>query len=176
MDTKLWSVKQIGRAIGSVSRRSRKLVEDTHVVACHVAVHAIVYGDTTLATRLVSGVHKGVSRRALVAWLSEHAPMHWENKKEEFKFQPKRHPTFDVEFKDVQAGERLLETYLNGKRFYDREPGLNQLEVDVVKLLRSVVTRAHNAEEKGREVKNAHVLPEVAALLEKIEKRQAKAA
>ena len=157
----LMTSRQIAAKIRGLSTRTAKISDEVHVVACHVAVHAIVHGDVRLATNLVTSLSRGLSRRDLVRWLSQNAPMRWDNKGACFKFQKKRREQFDA-----SNPEELLDMLLNGPKWYDTAPSERQLgPVDVKALLAGILKRADKAREEGREVKHAELLSKVEAIL-----------
>lgn len=161
MSNALMNAKQIAAKIRGLSTRSAKLSDEVHVIACNVAVHAIVHGDVRLATNLVTSLHRGLSRRDLVKWLQTNAPMRWDNKAAQFKFQKRRRDQFDA-----SNPEELLEMLLNGPKWYDTAPSERQLgPVDVKALLAGILKRADRAREEGREVKHAELLAKVEAIL-----------
>ncbi len=157
----LMNARQIAAKIRGLSTRTAKISDEVHVVACHVAMHAIVHGDVRLATNLVTSLHRGLSRKDLVRWLSANAPMRWDNKGTCFKFQKKRRDQFDA-----SNPEELLSMLLNGPKWYDTAPSERQLgPVDVKALLAGILKRADRAKEEGREVKHAELLAKVEAIL-----------
>lgn len=161
MSNTLMNARQIAAKIRGLSTRTAKISDEIHIVACHVAVHAIVHGDIRLATNLVTSLSRGLSRKDLVRWLQQNAPMRWDNKAAAFKFSKKRRGEFDASNPD-----ELLDMLLKGPKWYDTAPSERQLgPVDVKALLAGILKRADRAREEGREVKHAELLAKVEAIL-----------
>jgi len=70
--------KELTRAIQSITRRTKTLRKDIHVVLCNIAGHVYEHNQAIGVKALLNGT-KGADKVAIMAWLKENAFIKFDN-------------------------------------------------------------------------------------------------
>lgn len=87
------SKKDILKRITSIRNRGARMDRDIHETGVLCLEHARDHGDVTLATKLVDAMPKSSRRKALIAWFTNHGPMRYSAKNEQFTLKKQRQPS-----------------------------------------------------------------------------------
>lgn len=75
--------KSLTALIASIAKRNTRVREDVAVAAGGCVVHAILHGDVTFATKLISALGVGWRLNALQQWFLDFGPFVWVKEKDD---------------------------------------------------------------------------------------------
>lgn len=143
--------------IDSIGTRGKKLDGDIHVAAVSAASHFAKHGDVTYINRLYLAMPKGARHAALTLWLTSYAGVSANVDKASQKNLP-----------FVKDGSKKVDlTEGTKKPWFMLKPSKRpDEEVDVLKLVLSVIAKA---KADGKQVVHAEMVQELEAIAEKYE-------
>lgn len=147
--------------------------KDGHDIAARTVVHAVRYGDVTLATRFLNKMGKDGKSFARAnmfkAWFEKHGPFRWDKESDGFKLKPEKRDEQAKMVADDKSTAKFLGMLMKQVP-WDKAPEPEYKGFEFIKQLRSLISRGQKAEkEHGNDPKTDLTgMEEARALLAKL--------
>ena len=137
----------------------RSIEKDGHDIAARIVVHAVRYGDVTLATNMLNKIDTSGAGKTMVranmfkAWFEKHGPFRWDKETKGFKCATDKREKLMPNVKDNKMTAKFFGTLMKAVP-WDKDPEPEYKGFDLEKEIARLLSRAKKAEkEHGKDPK-----------------------